>query len=363
MFRELVTRRTPNGRVRASAIPVVVAAVTISLLGAASFTIGRFAVPADACFLAADRAPTFDEASVSYWANYAFDSREACDVAFIGDSACRHGIDHVALQRMTGLTSYGMGMPANSGASSYAVLTEAYLGNHPRPKLYVLCLSIHAFEYVDNPITNPLAARFAETYAARLETTGLARPAYVSQLGSRHAWARLMGQADVRDMPLTGNDSTTYKALEDATRDLRGYMPLIGRNAKERSSEPSHDIKDAPSPVTVCADWEVAMGRIVAACEKAGVKLLIRLCPSQVPRRDCSEMTNWLATIERDHPHVWIARPAVLWYEPELMWDAMHLNTAGVAKFMPIVAKDVQAALAERRDASTPSRPTPIAHR
>jgi hypothetical protein len=27
------------------------------------------------------------------------------------------------------------------------------------------------------------------------------------------------------------------------------------------------------------------------------------------------------------------------------MWDAIHLNAAGVAKFMPIVAKDVQSVL------------------
>jgi hypothetical protein len=27
------------------------------------------------------------------------------------------------------------------------------------------------------------------------------------------------------------------------------------------------------------------------------------------------------------------------------MWDAQHLNAAGIEKFMPTVAKDVQAAL------------------
>jgi hypothetical protein len=41
-----------------------------------------------------------------------------------------------------------------------------------------------------------------------------------------------------------------------------------------------------------------------------------------------------------------VRRPMILTYEPRLMLDAIHLNLEGVNKFMPVVAKDVQAALA-----------------
>jgi hypothetical protein len=39
----------------------------------------------------------------------------------------------------------------------------------------------------------------------------------------------------------------------------------------------------------------------------------------------------------------------VLAYARQFMWDAQHLNAAGVEKFMPIVVQDVQAALSQPR--------------
>jgi hypothetical protein len=35
----------------------------------------------------------------------------------------------------------------------------------------------------------------------------------------------------------------------------------------------------------------------------------------------------------------------ILPYDQSLMWDSIHINAAGVGKFMPTVARDVQAAL------------------
>jgi hypothetical protein len=35
----------------------------------------------------------------------------------------------------------------------------------------------------------------------------------------------------------------------------------------------------------------------------------------------------------------------IAWYDRSLSWDRVHLNRAGVGKYMPLVAKDVQAAL------------------
>jgi hypothetical protein len=46
-------------------------------------------------------------------------------------------------------------------------------------------------------------------------------------------------------------------------------------------------------------------------------------------------------------PRARVARPALLWWDPLLSWDRIHLNVSGVEKFMPVVAKDVEAALAK----------------
>lgn len=56
-------------------------------------------------------------------------------------------------------------------------------------------------------------------------------------------------------------------------------------------------------------------------------------------------LLDWCASMERDYRAMIVARPAVLWYDPELLWDSLHLNAAGVEKFMPVVAKDFESVL------------------
>jgi len=63
--------------------------------------------------------------------------------------------------------------------------------------------------------------------------------------------------------------------------------------------------------------------------------------------RDFRPLMDWCASMERDYPVVVVSRPAVLWYDRELLWDSLHLNAACVEKFMPVVAKDMQSVLGE----------------
>jgi hypothetical protein len=73
------------------------------------------------------------------------------------------------------------------------------------------------------------------------------------------------------------------------------------------------------------------------------------MCPQDqviMQRHDYAPVNAWLASLEREFPNVTVCRPVFLWYDGALCWDHSHLNTDGVAKFMPVVAKDVQAALA-----------------
>jgi lysophospholipase L1-like esterase len=61
--------------------------------------------------------------------------------------------------------------------------------------------------------------------------------------------------------------------------------------------------------------------------------------------RDWRQLEYWVCDLEATQPGVTVARPIVLTYEPKFMWDGIHLNAAGVEKFMPVVAKDVEAVL------------------
>jgi len=79
--------------------------------------------------------------------------------------------------------------------------------------------------------------------------------------------------------------------------------------------------------------------------------LLIKFAPvadAEVSARDWSQLERWCRQLESRYAHARVARPLIIGYPPELMWDGIHLNAAGVEKFMPIVAKDVQAVLKER---------------
>ncbi|HEV3138353.1 MAG TPA: hypothetical protein VGZ26_10625 [Pirellulales bacterium] len=100
--------------------------------------------------------------------------------------------------------------------------------------------------------------------------------------------------------------------------------------------------------IPVHPDWDSGIRSIADACKECGVPLLIRFAPIDSAvraARDWSQLERWASELEGSQPNVTVARPIVLAYEPRFMWDAMHLNAAGVEKFMPVVAKDVQAVL------------------
>jgi hypothetical protein len=57
--------------------------------------------------------------------------------------------------------------------------------------------------------------------------------------------------------------------------------------------------------------------------------------------RDWSSIESWFTELSG----VTVCRPILLWYNASLCWDAVHLNTAGLEKFMLTVAADLRAAL------------------
>ncbi len=169
----------------------------------------------------------------------------------------------------------------------------------------------------------------------------------------------MLFRTDVRDMPLIGLEQETFRTREAEKRKGRGFISTLGIHA------PGGDTAPVPAErpdVPVHPDWDSNIRSIAEACRAAGARLVIRFGPIEarfLGARDWSQLERWADTLDG----VTVSKPLIVAYPHELMWDSIHLNAAGVAKFMPIVAKDVQAALAERRDASTPSPATPIANR
>jgi hypothetical protein len=84
------------------------------------------------------------------------------------------------------------------------------------------------------------------------------------------------------------------------------------------------------------------------ACAEYGVVLLIRFMPiaaDLLNARDWRQLEGWARDLESAHANVRVARPIILPYDQSLMWDSIHINAAGVGKFMPTVVGDVQAVL------------------
>jgi hypothetical protein len=145
---------------------------------------------------------------------------------------------------------------------------------------------------------------------------------------------------EVRDDPLEGFTRESYRTLQSKMRDSRGFFRLPGQHGPQR-------VVDRPGPENIVhGDWDRWIRAIAVAC--GNVPLLIQFTPiagDTVDARDFRQLEEWSRGVESSHPNVRVARPIILPYAATLMWDPIHLNAAGVEKFMPVVAEDVQALL------------------
>jgi hypothetical protein len=296
-------------------------------------------------------APTLDEATVVCPVEYALRTDDKNDVVFVGDSTCRTGLDPERFERLTGLSAYNLGSLRGIGAAGFVITAKAYLLHHPKPRALVLCVTPTCFEIDSGTFGGPLPGRFAANYGPEVSEVvpKIDRISYFSKRGVWSVWPRvdaakgwLHGQ-DVRDVPLTGHEAETYHTLQRKTRDSRGFFPLPG------SQGPAKGIGGA-EPTLIRDEWDKGIRRIAEICDGAGVPLLIQFAPisAQIANaRDFSPLETWSRELESTYWHTTVARPIVLIYNSPLMWDSLHLNSAGVEKFLLVVAKDVQASLAK----------------
>src|SRR5580704_11538747 len=184
----------------------------------------------DLRFLEPRRPPTVDEAAISYPIEYSLRTNEKNDVIFLGDSTCRCGIDPAEFKRLSGLRAYNLESQGKAGPMAFVLTVKAYLLKHPTPRIVVFSLSPLVCELAGDWRDARMQDRLLGNYGP--EVAGLI-PRHESLLyfikrGSLTALAGSSAliagrQEDVRDRPLSGLESHTYRSLDRTTREKRGY--------------------------------------------------------------------------------------------------------------------------------------------
>jgi hypothetical protein len=315
---------------------LTVAAVALGAIGFAAYWRGQQAEPLMR-FLDARRAPTVDEAEVSCPLEYALHSEEANDVVFLGDSTCHSDIDPGQLH---GFSSYNLGSTGGVGPLGILMTGSAYLRHHPRPKAVVLCVSPLRFEVSSRSGGGSLSFRLVGSYGP--EIGGIVPLADSVEYFVKRGATQFGRFADRRDDPLWGLERETYHTFQSKSRDSRGFFALPKEHGGRWNVE-------MPGPATfILPEWTDAIRRLAKACHEAGVTLLIRFGPvwnGISHARDFGQLETWSQQLEASFPCVTVARPIIIARDRDEMWDGLHLNARGVEAFMPVVAKDVQAAL------------------
>ena len=223
------------------------------------------------------------------------------------------------------------------GPQSIALAVRAYLENHPRPRLVVLCLAPFGMEIDPAVRAGDLGERFLANYGPEVGTGSIwESAAYFIRRGAQTPAAR----DDPRDCPLLHFESETYRTFRQKRHARRGFVPIPGEHGGTGGPDPKLP------PALIRDDWAAGVDDIATTCRSIPLFVIFPPMEEYLKEfRDFSELDRWSDSLEARHENVGVRRPIVVTYPHELMWDPLHLNAAGVAKFMPLVAKDVQAAL------------------
>jgi hypothetical protein len=326
-----------------AALVLAIVSATVFGLSAIAYRVGR-STDTELRFLEPGRPPTYDEAFIVCPIEHALRSRDANDVIFLGDSVCQHGIDPVRFEKLTGLTAYNLGSRSYFGPNGYWMTARAYLSRHPKPRAFVLCVCAFSFRADPDFANGAVPKRFTEAYGPEVGSVA-PQDSFLPfvRFGARALGNWISPQADIRDLPLDGMQKETFRTLRQRTDASHGQLALEGPHG------PLKVVGRAPDDdILIREEWDWGVRRLAEECATVGVPLLIRFCPLSTDferTRDYSALERWADGFAKRCPQTSIGRPILLWYAPSLSWDRVHLNAAGVEKFMPVVAKDVRAAL------------------
>jgi hypothetical protein len=313
------------------------------------------------------RTPTYDEAVALCPVDYAFSTTQKNDVILIGDSTCRCGIDTRQFEKVTSFSTYNLGSFASGGVFSQLLTLQVYLRQHPPPRAVVLCLSrfqllrergsdsAAAAPSVGVTTAGALFERFERAFgppSARKSVLadGTASVRYFIKRGTavtNSLWVAFRSghTSDRLDDRLFGYTSETYKTLRSKTVGARGFFGL-----KEKHG-PHMELTELDKPYSVVPWMNEGVRAFARLAQSCPFRLIIRLAPmssDQSAWGGDEHLARWLKQIEGEFPEVSICRPEMLWYNPELCWDAIHLNKDGVERFTRVVAKEVTEFLGPR---------------
>jgi hypothetical protein len=323
-------------------------AIIVTVLGGTAIETWR-GTPAPLRFFDPRRSPTFDETCVVSTIDYALSSAEDNDVVFLGDSACRTGIDPVLFERLTGLRAYNLGIVGDLGPGVMLNVAGAYLATHRAPRLIVLCLSPVGLErdvpWYWTKLRNHVENCYGfDVHDARSLQANLS---YTLRQGTLFACAKsglflASDLPDVRDWPLVGMEKVTYRQFEPLSREKRGHCALPGRGPFKNLDRPG-------GIVVIHEAWNAGARRLIKTCDNARIPLLIRFCPvsAEATRNiNFERPERWLMDLKASFPRLLLpADPPIVRFEPMLCWDYSHANPQGTRRFTELVAAEVRSAL------------------
>ena len=353
--------RVLKQRIGSAALVLATVALTVVASAGEAYRVGSFVKADDpglGFFANVWSPPSVDDACLSYVGEYAVRNSDPNDVLFLGDSACRFDVDSVAFSRATGLSSYNLGTFAEPAV--LPVIAKTYLSKHPPPRAIYLLVATYSLGHAAELRVGTAPWRFSKTYGQANSANKQADFAYYTRRGVReilHDLATLGKQQrpDFRSLPLRGMASETYWTLQHNVQQARGHWGLPGEHSPRARPEATHG--DA---VYMSADWSAAIEAAIASSEECQIPLVLRISPISADMKgvfDFSPLEQRLRELSVRHPKLIVCQPTIDFYERPLCWDTIHLNAAGIARFMPVVVKDVQRALGSQTHSAVGLRP------
>ncbi len=293
----------------------------------------------DLRFLDPYRQPSIDEAMVVCAMEHAVGANEENDVIFLGGSSCRCGID----PRQLPMTGYNLGSHAGLQPQAILLTLRGYLAHHPAPKVVALCLGPLSFDFRDDDEwAVGMTSRFVADYGTALgePTSAIDTATRFIRRGFGEFVTR--GKLDPREQTLRGDERYSYRTYRESIESTRGFF-AIGDGHSANAIPPNVDL-----PYAISDKWAALVIDLDRECERHGCRLLVFCTPLRralIQQRDMTLADKWLAKVAADNPRVTVCGTAVWPMDDDSMFDFVHLNTRGVARFMPIVAANVSRAL------------------
>jgi hypothetical protein len=338
MSRALWLTKNAGPRIRASLLSLGAITAFALAFGVSTYVVGTQGEQ----FLRPDRPPSATELGAVIPMDYAISSHEKNDVIILGDSCPQCGIDPVYFEELTGLRAYNLASFALLGIDGFFVTAQAYLSNHPAPR--VIVLSLGPVTLSSGFVHRGISEQFVRVYGRK---TGFASSdeGYLEPIKRGADIVRAFASAlargyNYRDDELNGRPGETFATLERKVFKQRGYERLPDRPGRVAP----HDLENFRTGVAV--EWDRGVRELNRLAESKGAILLIRLAPIRADAAvlNFADVRTWLQGIAKSQPDV-IVRSDIIYYDPALCWDARHVNATGAKKFTRLVADDVRSAL------------------